>query len=62
MMPQKSKVSDAKIWSFTLESSNMILEASFTLIYYVYSTGITYDNCNIFIVQATKVIAPGKQF
>jgi hypothetical protein len=38
----------------------MILEASFTLIYDVYSTGVTYDDCqssidnlNMFIVQAS---------
>jgi hypothetical protein len=29
----------------------MILEASLSLIYYVYSIGITYDN--MFIIQAT---------
>ncbi len=33
MMPPESSVSDAKIWSVTLESSITILEALFTLIY-----------------------------
>jgi hypothetical protein len=37
----------------TLEASFIILEVSFTLIYDVYSTGITYDNCNMFIVQTS---------
>ncbi len=32
-------MSDATIWSITLESSIATLEASFTLVYYVYSTG-----------------------
>ncbi len=36
-------VSDTTIWRVTLESSITILEASFSLIYDVYSTGIT---CN----------------
>jgi hypothetical protein len=37
----------------TLEASFIILEVSFTLIYDVCSTGITYDNCDIFIVKAS---------
>ncbi len=37
-MPLESSVSDANIWSATLESSITILEASFTLISDVYST------------------------
>ncbi len=37
-------VSDDTIWSITLESSILILEASFTPIYNVYSKGITYDD------------------
>jgi hypothetical protein len=36
-------VSDATIWIVTLESSIIILEASFSHIYDVYSTSITYD-------------------
>ncbi len=43
MMPPESTVSDAKIWSVTLESPITILEALFTLI---------YD----FIVQASLLI------
>jgi hypothetical protein len=39
-----SLMSNVTIWNITLESSIMILEASFTLIYDVYSAGITYDN------------------
>ncbi len=38
-MPLESSLSDATIWSVTLELSITILEASFTLIYNVYSTG-----------------------
>jgi hypothetical protein len=64
MMPPESLVSDATIWSVTLESSIMILEASFALIYEVYNTFVTYglmiivnqsaiDNHNMFTVQAT---------
>jgi len=45
-----SLVSVATIWSITLESSNTILEASFTFIYDVYSTEITYDDCQLTIV------------
>jgi hypothetical protein len=44
-------VSDATIWSATIESSIMILQASFMLIYDVYFTGIAYDD-----VQLTSVI------
>ncbi len=58
MTPLGSSVSDATIWSITVESSIVILEASFTLSYDVYSTDVTYDdhqidNCNIFIAQTT---------
>ncbi len=42
-MPLESSVSDATVWIITLELSIMILKVSFTLIYDVYSTGITYD-------------------
>jgi hypothetical protein len=57
MMHLELSVSDATIWSVTLESSNTTQEASSTLTYDVYSTGVTYDeykidNCNLFIVQA----------
>ncbi len=46
-------VSDITIWIITLELSVTILEVSFTLIYDIYSAGITYDaNRNMFIVQA----------
>ncbi len=38
-------LSDATIWSVTLEMSIMNLEVSFSSIYVVYSTGITYDYC-----------------
>jgi hypothetical protein len=48
-MPLEMSVSDATIWSITLESSNTIQEASFTLIHDVYSTGVTYDNCQLTI-------------
>ncbi len=48
-------VSDAsrvtsECYHITLELSITILVASFTLIYDVYSTGITYDNCRLTIV------------
>ncbi len=53
-------VSDTTIWSITLEWSIMILGASFTLIYDVYCTSNTYDNCqlmiNMFIVLATRLV------
>ncbi len=44
MSPVVSPVSDAAIWSVILESSITILEAPFTLIYDVYSTGVTCDD------------------
>jgi len=44
-MPQESSVSGAIIWNITLESSITILEVSFTIIYDVYSRGVTYDDC-----------------
>jgi hypothetical protein len=44
MTPLEWSVSDATVWSFTLESSITILEASFILIYDVYSTSVTCDN------------------
>ncbi len=64
MMHLESAVSDATIWSVTLDSSITILEASFTLIYVVYTIGISYDNCqwlsidncSMFILQATAYL------
>jgi hypothetical protein len=50
----ESSMSDATIWSITLKSSITILEASLKLICDIYSTGITYDNLNMFLVQATE--------
>jgi len=44
MTPLKSSVSDTTIWSFTLESSIMIVEESFTLTYDVHGTGTTYND------------------
>jgi hypothetical protein len=52
MTPLGSSVSGATIWSVTLESSIMILEASFTLICDAYSTGITYDDSQFMIVMS----------
>ncbi len=44
MAPLELSVSDATIWSVTLEVSIRILVASFTLIFDVNSTGVTYDD------------------
>jgi hypothetical protein len=57
MMPLKSLVCDAIVWSITLDSSIMILEASFTLICDVYRTGITYDDRNVFIIEASDPLS-----
>ncbi len=46
-------MSDDTIYSMTLDESIIILDVSFTLIYDVYRTGITYDDCYMLIVQAT---------
>ncbi len=35
----------------------MILEASFTPIYDVYGTDITYGNCHMFLVHATAYVS-----
>jgi hypothetical protein len=59
MTPLESSVSDAPFLSITLESSIMITEASFKLIYHFYSTGVTYDDRNVFIVLATSYILKG---
>ncbi len=50
MMPLELSVSDATIMSIAVESSIMFLEASFTIIYDVYSTGVTYDDWQLMIV------------
>jgi hypothetical protein len=42
-MPLESSVSDATVWSMTIDLSITILEALFTLIYDVYRADITYD-------------------
>jgi hypothetical protein len=52
MTPLQSPMSDATILSVTLE-------ASFKLIYHFYSTGVTYDDRNVFIVLATSYILKG---
>ncbi len=56
MMLLESSVSDGTIWSITLELSITILDASFTLIYHVHSTGITYDDCQSIIDNCYRVI------
>jgi hypothetical protein len=43
-------MSDATIWSVTLEFPNLIPESPFSLIYDVYSTGVTYDDCQLTII------------
>ncbi len=50
MMTLELSVSDATIWSVTLELLIMIVEALFMLIYDVYGTNITYDGCQLMIV------------
>jgi hypothetical protein len=44
MTPLELSVKDTTIWSVTLQLSIKILDTSFTLIYDVYSTGVTYDD------------------
>ncbi len=53
-------MSDTTIWSITLESSIAILfvsimniQSSITLLENIYNTGVTHDNCNVFIAKAT---------
>jgi len=46
----ESSVSDATIWNVTLESLITILEASFSLIDDVNSTGVNYDNRQLTII------------
>jgi hypothetical protein len=55
MTSLESSVSDTTIWSIALELSITILVVSFALINDVYSKGITYDDRNMFIVQATEL-------
>ncbi len=50
MTHQESPVSDAKIWSITLELLIMTLEASFKLIYGVYSTAVIYNDRQMTII------------
>jgi hypothetical protein len=56
MSPPGLLVSDATIWSATLDSSIMIQDALFSVIYYVYSTSINYDAINVFIAQTTDIL------
>jgi hypothetical protein len=51
MMPLELSESDATIWSITLELSIKILVVSFTLVYDFYSTGVTYDDCQLMIMM-----------
>jgi hypothetical protein len=62
-MPLELLASDATIWSIAEELSITILVTSFSLSYAVYSTGITYDDhqlkiINMFIVQTTVRARP----
>ncbi len=51
MTPLELLVNDATIRTITLELLVMILEASFALMYVVYSTGIAYnDHLLMFII------------
>ncbi len=50
MMPLESSMSDDAVWSITLEASITILEAAFTIIYDVFSTGITYEDYRFMII------------
>jgi hypothetical protein len=50
MMPLELPMSDATIWSTTLESSIKLQEVSFTLIYDVYNADITYGECQLTFV------------
>jgi hypothetical protein len=50
MMPLELSVSDATIMSIAVESLIVILGASFTIIYDVYRTGVTYDDWLLMIV------------
>jgi len=47
-------VSDVTLWNITLGLSITILEASFTLICDVYSTGITHDDCQLMTIICLK--------
>ncbi len=50
MTPLEPSISDATIWSVTLESSVTILKGSIALIYDVNSTGVTYGDRQLTIV------------
>jgi hypothetical protein len=54
MMPLESSVSYVTIWYITLELSSKILEALFTIIYDVFSSGVTYDDQPLLIVICLK--------
>jgi hypothetical protein len=56
-MALESSVIDATIRRVTLESSITILEASYTLIYDVYSAGINYDDCKLTIAICLMYMA-----
>ncbi len=57
MTTLESSVSDATIWSITLEPSNTILEVLFTFLIYFCSTDFTQDDYyNMLIVQTTGLI------
>jgi hypothetical protein len=61
MMPLEASVSNALIWRVTLELSIMILEASFLLIYDVYSTignNILYRNKHVNLISASQNFQP----
>ena len=59
MTPLELSVSDATIWRVTLGLSIMILVASFTLIYDVYSVGSSglYYICITIVIDAPSVIS-----
>jgi hypothetical protein len=52
MMPLESSASYVTIWSITVESSIVILEASFSLIYEINGTGI--------IMNENDALSPSK--
>ncbi len=49
-MPLESSVIDITIFSVIIELSTMIPQVSFTLVYDVYSTSITYNDCQSAII------------
>ncbi len=52
MTPLESSVGDSTVWNVSLGSSIMILEASFSFIYDVFSTGITYEHYQWMIIKS----------